>query len=74
MKNYDEKQALKIILKCAKMYDENVDAVVMEVSSQGLMLDRVAGFEFDLGIFSNLSSDHIGPNEHKDFDDYLNCK
>lgn len=57
-----------------RMVEKGLDAVVMEVSSQGLMLDRVAGFEFDLGIFSNLSSDHIGPNEHKDFDDYLNCK
>ena len=58
----------------SRMVEAGLDAVVMEVSSQGLMLDRVAGFTFDLGIFSNLSSDHIGPNEHKDFDDYLSCK
>ncbi len=57
-----------------RMVKAGLDMVVMEVSSQGLMLDRVAGFDFDLGIFSNLSSDHIGPNEHKDFDDYLSCK
>ncbi|MBE5934913.1 MAG: UDP-N-acetylmuramoyl-L-alanyl-D-glutamate--2,6-diaminopimelate ligase [Lachnospiraceae bacterium] len=57
-----------------RMVKAGLDMVVMEVSSQGLMLDRVAGFEFDLGIFSNLSSDHIGPNEHKDFNDYLTCK
>ncbi len=48
--------------------------VVMEVSSQGLMLHRVSGFTFDYGIFTNLESDHIGPNEHKDFEDYLQCK
>lgn len=48
--------------------------VVMEVSSQGLMLHRVAGFTFDYGIFTNLEADHIGPNEHKDFEDYLRCK
>lgn len=52
------------------MVDAGLDSVVMEVSSQGLMLDRVAGVEFDYGIFTNLSQDHIGPNEHKDFDDY----
>ncbi len=52
------------------MVDAGLDSVVMEVSSQGLMLDRVAGVEFDYGIFTNLSEDHIGPNEHKDFDDY----
>ncbi|MCR4716046.1 MAG: UDP-N-acetylmuramoyl-L-alanyl-D-glutamate--2,6-diaminopimelate ligase [Lachnospiraceae bacterium] len=56
------------------MVDAGLDAVVMEVSSQGLMLNRVAGFRFDYGIFTNLSPDHIGPNEHKDFDDYLSCK
>ena len=38
------------------------------------MLHRTQGFLFDLGIFTNLSPDHIGPNEHKDFDDYLSCK
>ena len=46
----------------------------MEVSSQGLMLHRTAGFTFDIGIFTNLEPDHIGPNEHKDFEDYLRCK
>lgn len=52
------------------MVDQGLDSVVMEVSSQGLMLDRVAGVDFDYGIFSNLSEDHIGPNEHKTFDEY----
>jgi UDP-N-acetylmuramoyl-L-alanyl-D-glutamate--2,6-diaminopimelate ligase len=57
-----------------EMADSGVEAVVMEVSSQALMLHRTAGFMFDLGIFTNLSPDHIGPNEHKDFEDYLHCK
>ncbi len=50
------------------------DSVVMEVSSQGLMLHRTAGIQFDIGIFTNLGEDHIGPNEHTSFEDYLNCK
>lgn len=58
----------------AKMVEDGCKCVVMEVSSQGLMLHRVAGFVFDYGIFTNISKDHIGPNEHKDFDDYLKCK
>lgn len=58
----------------AKMVKEGCKCVVMEVSSQGLMLHRVSGFVFDYGIFTNIEPDHIGPNEHKDFDDYLNCK
>lgn len=57
-----------------KMVDAGCDCVVMEVSSQGLMLHRTAGFVFDIGIFTNLEPDHIGPNEHKDFADYLHCK
>lgn len=58
----------------AKMVDAGIEAVVMEVSSQGLMLHRVSGFTFDYGIFTNLGKDHIGENEHKDFEDYMHCK
>lgn len=57
-----------------QMVRSGVQAVVMEVSSQGLMLHRVGGFTFDYGVFTNLSPDHIGPNEHKDFEDYKRCK
>lgn len=57
-----------------EMVDAGCEAVVMEVSSQGLMLHRVGGFVFDYGIFTNLEPDHIGPNEHKDMDDYISCK
>lgn len=58
----------------AKMAECGCDTVVMEVSSQGLMLHRTQGFVFDIGIFTNLEPDHIGPNEHKDFADYMRCK
>ena len=56
------------------MVDNGCQAVVMEVSSQGLMLDRVAGVSFDYGIFTNLSKDHIGPNEHASFEEYRDWK
>ena len=58
----------------AEMVEAGCDCVVMEVSSQGLMLHRTAGIPFEIGIFTNLGRDHIGPNEHKDFDDYKRCK
>ena len=58
----------------AQMVEEGCDSVVMEVSSQGLMLHRTAGIPFEIGIFTNLGKDHIGPNEHKDFEDYKRCK
>jgi UDP-N-acetylmuramoyl-L-alanyl-D-glutamate--2,6-diaminopimelate ligase len=51
-----------------------MDSCVMEVSSQGLMLDRVYGCEFSTGVFTNLYHDHIGPREHASMDDYLAAK
>ncbi len=58
----------------ARMVEEGLDTVVMEVSSQALKLHRTQGFLFDYGIFTNLEPDHIGPNEHESFEEYLACK
>ncbi|MEE1197495.1 MAG: UDP-N-acetylmuramoyl-L-alanyl-D-glutamate--2,6-diaminopimelate ligase [Lachnospiraceae bacterium] len=58
----------------AEMVEAGCDCVVMEVSSQGLMLHRTAGFLFELGIFTNIEPDHIGPAEHDSFEDYMHCK
>ena len=58
----------------AEMVEAGLDTVVMEVSSQALMLRRTQGFVFDYGIFTNLEPDHIGPNEHSSFEDYMACK
>ena len=57
-----------------RMLDAGCTHVVMEVSSQGLMMHRVDGFTFDVGIFTNIEPDHIGPNEHESFEDYMECK
>lgn len=57
-----------------EMVDAGLDVVVMEAASQGFKLHRTAGINFDIGIFTNLSPDHIGPFEHEDFDEYLSCK
>ena len=56
------------------MVDSGCDVMIMEASSQGFMLDRTYGITYDIGIFTNLSPDHIGAAEHNDFDHYLNCK
>ena len=58
----------------AEMAEIGCDSVVMEVSSQGLMLHRTAGIMFEIGIFTNLEPDHIGPAEHSSFEEYLECK
>ena len=54
--------------------DAGCDTALMEVSSQGLMMDRVAGIHYDIGVFTNISPDHIGPGEHKTFEEYRSWK
>ncbi len=58
----------------SKMLSLGATHIVMEVSSQALMMYRVYGIEFEVGIFTNISPDHIGEGEHSSFDDYLYCK
>lgn len=58
----------------SEMVKSGCECVVMEVSSQGLKLHRVAGFTFDFGIFTNMERDHIGPAEHESFEEYMACK
>ncbi len=57
-----------------EMLDNGCDTAIIEATSQGFKLDRTYGLKFNTAIFSNLSPDHIGENEHKDFEEYLNCK
>ena len=48
--------------------------LTMEVSSQALKYDRVDLIHFNVGIFLNISEDHISPIEHPDFEDYFSSK
>ncbi len=67
-------ESIKLQKIFSRMVEENVDVVVMEVSSQSLKLNRVLGCDFDIGIFTNFTEDHISPNEHPDMEDYFNSK
>ncbi len=58
----------------AQMVKENVDAVIMEVSSQSLKLDRVTGCNFDIAVFTNFTEDHISEKEHPNMQDYFESK
>lgn len=53
------------------MVEAGCEYVVMEVSSQAFKMHRVDGICFDYGLFTNISPDHIGPDEHEDFEEYL---
>jgi len=57
-----------------KMVEAGVAAVVMEVSSQAVYMNRIAGIHFHIGVFTNLSRDHIGGVEHPTFEHYMECK
>lgn len=56
----------------AEMADEGAEYVVMEVSSHALELDRVYGCHFDVGVFTNLTQDHL--DFHKTMENYLAAK
>jgi UDP-N-acetylmuramoyl-L-alanyl-D-glutamate--2,6-diaminopimelate ligase len=58
----------------SQMVESGCTHCVMEVSSQGLKQNRVEGIQFQIGIFTNFSEDHIGPTEHASMDEYLYCK
>lgn len=54
--------------------DAGISHLTMEVSSQALKYDRVLGIPFEIGVFLNISEDHISPVEHPDFEDYFQAK
>lgn len=54
--------------------DNGMTHLVMEVSSQAYLKQRVYELNFQVGVFLNISPDHIGPSEHPDFADYLQHK
>jgi UDP-N-acetylmuramyl-tripeptide synthetase len=55
-----------------KMLDSGVTHVVLEVSSHAIDMDRVRSCRFDVGIFTNLSQDHL--DYHRDMEAYWKCK
>ena len=67
-------EAYEIQKYLAQMVDNGCDTCVMEVSSQGLKMQRVEGIFFDIGMFLNIEPDHIGEGEHASFAEYLFCK
>lgn len=56
------------------MRKEKITHCVLEASSIGLKMKRLYGINFDIGVFTNISHDHIGGIEHPDFDDYFHSK
>lgn len=55
-----------------KSLEKNIDHVVLEASSHGLIQNRLNGIDFDYGIFTNLSTEHL--DYHKTMDEYFAAK
>ncbi|MBC8062272.1 MAG: UDP-N-acetylmuramoyl-L-alanyl-D-glutamate--2,6-diaminopimelate ligase [Clostridiaceae bacterium] len=65
-------EALELHELFQEMVEKKVDYCIMEVSSHSLVLSRVYGLEFEEGIFTNLTQDHL--DFHKTFENYYNAK
>lgn len=65
-------EALDLQSLFKEMADNNVDYAVMEVSSHSLELGRVEGCNFKIGVFTNLTQDHL--DFHKTIENYRNAK
>lgn len=67
-------ESLELYQMMAQAVQHNMTHFIMEVSSQAYKTNRVYGLTFDVGIFLNITPDHISPIEHPTFDDYFYCK
>lgn len=67
-------EAIELNAHLRNALDSGITYGEMEVSSQALKYNRVSGLRFDIGIFLNVSEDHISPMEHKDYNDYFSSK
>ena len=66
---FDTIQVNKIL---QKLKEKKIENVILEASSHGLNQNRLDGLKFDIGIFTNLSRDHL--DYHKSYKNYLNSK
>lgn len=62
---------LDLFRMMAEAVKNGMTHLVMEVSSQAYLVNRVYGLTFDVGVFLNITPDHIGPIEHPSFEDYF---
>lgn len=67
-------ESLELFQHFRNTVDSGMKHMTMEVSSQALKYHRVRKIKFDVGVFLNISEDHISPVEHKDFEDYFSAK
>ncbi|MCK5823030.1 MAG: UDP-N-acetylmuramoyl-L-alanyl-D-glutamate--2,6-diaminopimelate ligase [Bacteroidales bacterium] len=64
--------AIKLNELLSRMVDVGCDYCFMEVSSHSIVQNRIAGLNFNVGIFTNITQDHL--DYHKTFKEYINAK
>lgn len=67
-------ESVELIRNLASCVENGLHYCVVEISSQALKYERVAGIEFDTCSFINIGRDHISAHEHPDFSDYFAAK
>lgn len=67
-------ESMEVYRHMRNMCDSGMSHMVMEISSQALKYHRVSGIFYEVGVFLNISEDHISPMEHRDFEDYFQSK
>ena len=72
--NLTTPESLDLFHDMREAVDNGMTHLVMEVSSQAYLRNRVFGLTYDVGFFLNITPDHIGVNEHPNFANYLHCK
>src|SRR5690606_31754829 len=75
-KEYSSTHTTPDILTLNKIFSEALEAgfeyAVMEVSSHGIHQNRIAGLKFEIGVFTNITRDHL--DYHKTFAEYIKAK
>lgn len=64
-------ESLDLVAMMAQAVANGCSHLIMEVSSQAYLTKRVYGLTFDVGVFLNITPDHISPIEHPTFEDYF---
>ena len=67
-------ESLELQMHFNNAVNSSMQYMIMEASSQALKYGRLHGVEFDVGVFLNISEDHISPIEHSDMEDYISSK
>lgn len=67
-------ESVELIEHMRNAVDSGIEYLEMEASSQAFKYNRVDGIRFNVGVFLNISEDHISPIEHPDFNDYFQSK